>query len=737
MAEMSILIVLFLLLVFLILAVGFTILLIQTPDVTHLVTENPEESAFMRYRDRQFHYDPGQKRRKWTELSKISPYLIQSLIVAEDRTFLTHKGFYWEEMWISLLTNVREKRIVKGGSSITQQLAKNLFLSPSRSVSRKIREAMITYKLENTLTKARILELYVNVIEWGENIYGAEEASRYYFNKSANELRLSEAILLAACITNPRVLTPFDHSNDYLTSRQRRILTGLWKDGWISGPKLMQTFVDLDSFVKSSYAQPEFVPFEEPQPSLSTPHFWISKVKDPDKRIMDEREIKVFNQRACLISGGIDIFSFAESICCEEIREKIMEVSGLEPFHILSLGMYANPNEAEFFMRKYFGEIIMRYGGDDEPLKTDFYMNVLGNMNLEDLNEDKKVNYALTIRLTNVLVWPCDELVMNKPFDYEFNGLQQSSLNIAEPVAVFHKSRDGVWAFIRTRFVDGWVRMNDLAFSGREEVIGYPGERFLVVTSASCRTESGTELRMGTKLFLLAENNGNYDFNLPFRDENGLLKYKRDTLPAEHVNDGFLEYTKANSIKTAFKLLGTAYGWGGFNGGMDCSSYLQSVFSVFGIVLPRNSSVQTAVGKKISRYDNTNRSLRIKARQIEDWEPGITQLRFPGHIMLFLGENEGKYYAIHSVWGITDENNKIIRINKVSVTRLGLGVGSPNGSLIERVSDAATVDLEKPGLMSFIRDIRHALQMHPWRVHVTLGAVVVIAIVLALVLKLL
>ena len=75
---------------------------------------------------------------------------------------------------------------------------------------------MITYKLENTLTKARILELYVNVIEWGENIYGAEEASRYYFNKSANELRLSEAILLAACITNPRVLTPFDHSNDVL-----------------------------------------------------------------------------------------------------------------------------------------------------------------------------------------------------------------------------------------------------------------------------------------------------------------------------------------------------------------------------------------------------------------------------------------------------------------------------------------------------------------------------------------
>ncbi len=737
MAEMSILIVLFFLSVFLILAVGFTILLIQTPDVTRLVNENPEESAFMRYRDRQFHYDPGQKRRKWTELSKISPYLIQSLIVAEDRNFLTHKGFYWEEMWKSLLVNIREKRIVKGGSSITQQLAKNLFLSPSRSVSRKIREAIITYKLENTLTKARILELYANVIEWGENIYGAEAASGYYFNKSANELRLSEAILLAACITNPRVLTPFDRSNDYLTSRQRRILTGLWKDGWISGPKLMQTFVDLDSFVKSNNAQPEFVPFEEPQPPLSEPHFWISKVKDPDKRIMDDREIKVFNQRACLISGGIDISSFPESICCEEIREKIIEVSGLEPFHILGLGMYVNPNEAEFFIRKYFGETFARYGGDNEPLKPDFYMNVLGNMNLEDLNEDKKVNYALTIRLTNVLVWPCDELVMNKPFDYEFNRLQQSSLNIAVPVAVLHESRDGAWAFIRTRFVDGWVRVNDLAFSGRKEVIGYPGESFLVVTSASCKTGSGTELRMGTKVRPLAENNGFYEFNLPVRDEDGLLRYRMDTIQAEHVNEGYLEYTRSNSIKAAFKLLGTPYGWGGFNGNTDCSSYLQSVFSVFGIVLPRNSSVQTAVGKKISRYDNANKSLRIKAGQIEDWEPGMSLLRFPGHIMLYLGEDGGKYYAIHSVWGITDENNKIIRINEVSVTGLGLGVGSPNGSLLERISDAATVDLEKPGLMSFIRDFRYVLRLHPWRVPVTLGAFVVIAIVLALALELL
>jgi monofunctional glycosyltransferase len=733
---MNILLILLLLFVLLILVL-FLILLLQTPDVARLASENPEESAFMRFRDRQFNYSPGQKRMNWTELSRISPYLIQSVIVAEDRTFLTHKGFYWEEMWHALLTNVKQRRIVKGGSSITQQLAKNLYLSSSRSLWRKIREGLITYRLENTLTKARIIELYLNVIEWGENIYGAEEASRKYFNKSANELRLSEAICLAASIPRPRSLSPLDRGSNFLISRERRILTSLLRHGWISEAKYKQTLIELSKLWESGNDTYEFVPFEGPAAALLTSEFWISRIKDPDAIIMDEEEINIFNQRAGLLSGGIDIFSLPEFMSREEIKDKIMEVSGFDA----SAGEWAGINNAsadpESFAGKLFGDTSSRYGKDNEPLNADFYIKLLADMNIEGLTEDKKVSYALTVRRTDLLLWPSDELVMNKQFDYEFNRLHQSSLGIAEPVAVVHFSVDGSWAFVRTGSVDGWIKTNDLAFSGREEVSGYPGESFLVVTSVNCRTGSGAEAPLGAGLRLLARKEGYYEFDLPVRGENGGLKYVRDTITAGHVNEGFLKNNQSNAIMTAFKFLGTPYGWGGINGATDCSSYLQRVFSVFGIVLPRNSSAQTVVGRKISRFHGPDSSVSTKRKHAGNWVPGKSLLRFPGHIMLYLGEYEGKYYAIHSVWGITNEEQKIFRINSVAVTDLELGGGSPIGSLLERITDVASVDLEKPGFMSLLKDFQYALSLHPWKMPLVFITAFVFIIVLVILIKLL
>lgn len=733
---MSILIILVLVFVFLIIAAGLTLLLITTSDVSNLATDNPKESAFMRFRDRQFNYDPGRKRQSWVELSRISPYLVQSVIVAEDRNFLTHKGFNWEEMWHALLTDVRERRFIKGGSSITQQLVKNLFLSPSRSVFRKIREALITYRMENTLTKARIMELYLNVIEWGENIYGAEEASRHYFNKSANELSLSEAIRLAATIPRPRLVSPLDRGNVFLISAERRILTGLLRHGWISGTKYKQTLIELNKIWVSGSNAPDFVPFEGPPAPLLTSEFWISRIKDPDVIIMDEEEINIFNQRAGPLSGEIDIFSFPEFMSCEEIRDKIAEVSGFDFSAGHGPGINYNPAEAELFAGKLFDETSPRYGKDNEPLNAGFYMKVLADMNLEGVKEDTKVSYALTVRRTDLLLWPSDELVMNKQFDYEFNRLHQSSLGIAEPVAVVHTSGDGSWAFVRTGTLDGWVRMNDLAFCGREEISRNPGESFLVVTSANCRAGSGAEVRMGARLRLLARKEGYYEFDLPVRGEDGLLEYIRDTLPAGHANEGFLKYTKSNSIKTAFKFLGSPYGWGGINGGTDCSSYLQYVFSVFGIILPRNSGAQTVVGRKISRFHGTGGSVVTKKKHSRNWEPGTALLRLPGHIMLYLGEYEGEFYAIHSVWGITNEERKIFRINSVSVTDLELGRGSPNGSLLQRITDVASVDLEKPGLLSLLRDFQYALSLHPWRIPILFIASFIFAIVLIVLIKL-
>lgn len=714
----------------------FTVLFLQIPDVARLASENPEESAFMRFRDRQFNYSSGQRRLTWTELSRISPYLIQSLIVAEDRNFLTHKGFYWEEMWHALLTDIRQRRIIKGGSSITQQLAKNLYLTPSRSVFRKTREAFITYKLENNLTKARIIEIYLNVIEWGENIYGAEEASRYYFNKSANELRLSEAILLAASIPRPRTVSPLDRGNDFIISRVRRILTSLHRHGWISESKYRQTLIELGKLPESDNHAPEYVPFKMPSSPFSSPEFWISRIKDPESIIMSQEEIDVFNQRAGLLSGGIDIFSIPQFMSREEIKDKIIEVSGLDPVSGKEPGFNFSSAEGESFSGVSFGATHLRFGKDNEPLKPDFLAKVLADMNIDGLTHDKKVSYALTVRRTDLLLWPSDELVMSKQSDYEFNRLHQSSLGIAEPVAVVHFSADGTWVFVRTGSLDGWVKTNDLAFSDCEEVSGYPGGSFLVVTGAVCSTGSGAEVCLGDRLRLLARKDGYYEFDLPVRGENGRLKYIMDTIPAGHVNEGFLNYNRSNSITTAFKLLGAPYGWGGSNGGTDCSSYLQCIFSVFGIVLPRNSGAQAVVGRRISRFSGSDSPIAIRRKQARNWLPGMSMLRFPGHIMLYLGEYEGKFYAIHSVWGIMNEERKILRINSVAVTDLDLGGGSTAGSLLERITDVSVVDLEKPGFMSLLRDFHYALSLHPWRLPILFIATFVFAIALIMAIKL-
>ena len=136
--------------------------------------------------------------------TRISSALKRAMVAAEDAKFVDHEGFDWEGMALALEKNERRGHIVAGGSTITQQLAKNLFLSPTRSYWRKAEEAIITVMLENLLSKQRIFELYLNVIEWGNGVFGAEAAARRYFGVSAAQLSAEQAARLAAMAPNPR-----------------------------------------------------------------------------------------------------------------------------------------------------------------------------------------------------------------------------------------------------------------------------------------------------------------------------------------------------------------------------------------------------------------------------------------------------------------------------------------------------------------------------------------------------
>ena len=136
---------------------------------------------------------------------RISPNLKRAVLVAEDSGFWQHEGIDFEQMKESMEVNIERLEFARGGSTITQQLAKNLYLSPSKNPIRKVREILIARRLEAELTKQRILELYLNVIEWGDGVYGAEAAARTYFGKPAAGSGAPEAALLAGAIVNPRV----------------------------------------------------------------------------------------------------------------------------------------------------------------------------------------------------------------------------------------------------------------------------------------------------------------------------------------------------------------------------------------------------------------------------------------------------------------------------------------------------------------------------------------------------
>ncbi|HEX7318158.1 MAG TPA: monofunctional biosynthetic peptidoglycan transglycosylase [Pyrinomonadaceae bacterium] len=140
----------------------------------------------------------------WLPYERISPQLVRAVVAGEDPHFFEHRGFDWDAMGKAASTNLEQLRYARGASTVTQQLAKNLFLSPSKSPTRKLHEALITWELERTLDKRRIMEVYLNVIEWGEGIYGAENAARHYFNVSAADLNEEQAAFLCAMIPNPR-----------------------------------------------------------------------------------------------------------------------------------------------------------------------------------------------------------------------------------------------------------------------------------------------------------------------------------------------------------------------------------------------------------------------------------------------------------------------------------------------------------------------------------------------------
>jgi monofunctional biosynthetic peptidoglycan transglycosylase len=186
---------------------------------------NPDSTAFMRSRLEKLREEqPGAKLQYlFVPYQRISPHLKRAVIAAEDARFFQHDGFDWDGIRKAYEKNVREGEVVAGGSTITQQLAKNLFLSGERAWWRKGQEAAITVMIELIMDKRRILELYLNVIEWGDAVFGAEAAARYHYGTSAAQLGTEQAARLAAMVPSPRRYSP-GRNTAYLDRRTATIL---------------------------------------------------------------------------------------------------------------------------------------------------------------------------------------------------------------------------------------------------------------------------------------------------------------------------------------------------------------------------------------------------------------------------------------------------------------------------------------------------------------------------------
>jgi len=198
---------------------------VTLPDVVSLAKSNPNTTALIETR-RAAAVEKGRSFRlqwTWVPLAHISPHLLRAVLVSEDASFYQHHGFDWEGLQEAFNRNWEKGKLQRGGSTLTQQLAKNLYLSPNKNLFRKAHEALLAWELERRLSKKRILELYLNLAEWGHGVFGAEAAARHHFGKSAEDVSPDEAALLAAMLPSPRRYDPI-RLTPYLTKRQKEIL---------------------------------------------------------------------------------------------------------------------------------------------------------------------------------------------------------------------------------------------------------------------------------------------------------------------------------------------------------------------------------------------------------------------------------------------------------------------------------------------------------------------------------
>ncbi|HZI13197.1 MAG TPA: monofunctional biosynthetic peptidoglycan transglycosylase [Myxococcus sp.] len=233
----------------LLLVLWLTVEYARLPDVSLLRTQHPRTTALMAQRAEEA-LEAGKKprvRQAWVSLGAVAPHVVDAVLLSEDARFYQHEGVDWIEVENALGQSVREARLGRGASTLTQQLAKNLYLSTDRSLLRKGKELLLARRLEAHLSKQHILTLYMNVVEWGEGVYGIEAAAREHFGTSARALSVAQGAMLAGMLPAPRRWLPAQRP-EALRTRAGVIIERLEREGRISGMQAREAQAGLARF---------------------------------------------------------------------------------------------------------------------------------------------------------------------------------------------------------------------------------------------------------------------------------------------------------------------------------------------------------------------------------------------------------------------------------------------------------------------------------------------------------
>jgi hypothetical protein len=402
--------------------------------------------------------------------------------------------------------------------------------------------------------------------------------------------------------------------------------------------------------------------------------YWLSRVDKPDEIVMDLSEIKKFNQQTMAQVHTLnDILQMPQCLGQKEL--------------ITFLKTETLPPQRNKYNRK------------NQKISKRFFIEIDKNRNVEAILEKNQIRFALTIKKTNIRGIPTNYLIMDEPYTYGFDIYQYSTIDVGEPLAILHESKDKKWVFIQSAFVRGWVSKKDIVFCPKEVIASYIHKpEFIVITAPRVKIYQDkkyhhflTLASMGTVFPLKRETERNFLITLPGKDESGQLVWLEGYVNKEFAKNGYLPYTRRNVFLQAFKSLHEPYGWGGVYGFKDCSQFIKDLFACFGIKLPRNSAKQAKVGIPLASFKEKT-SLREKKKFLEKAPSAISLLYLKGHIMLYLGKVKDNYYVIHDMWDYGGKDRNIY-VGRVVVSTLSLGEESKKGSLLDRLKAIVVIKM--------------------------------------------